>query len=136
MEFVTHRSHHLSCPTFSCFLLVEIPWSLITITLCMKRQLPWPSLMSLYTLTTFQLNPTLHLVSASTYTVECDYMKPKPTQTGDTLNSKLQLKWAPDIMQRIKSLFQGAFTLLLSWNTNPFLLCPLQASDLRAFALK
>lgn len=87
-----------------------------------------------YTLTKFQLNPTLHLVSASTYTVERDYMKPKPTQTGDTLNSKLQLKWAPDIIERTKSLFQRAFTLLLSWNTNPFLLCPLQA--LRAFALK
>lgn len=133
VEFVTHRSHHLSRPSFSCLLLVEIPWSLITITLCMKLQLSWPSLMSLYTLTKFQLNPTLHPVSASTYTVECDYMKPKPTQTGDTLNSKLQLKWAPDIMQRIKSLFQRAFTLLLFWNTNPFLLCPLQASVMTLF---
>lgn len=120
MEFVTHRSHHLSCPSFSCLLLVEIPWSLIRVTLCINLQLPWPSLMSLYTLTKLQLNPTLHLISASTYTVECDYVKPKPTQTGDTLNSKPQLKWAPAIMQRIKSLFQRPFTLLLSCKTTLF----------------
>jgi len=72
-------------------------------------------LISLYTLTKPLLISAPHLIiSAWTCAVTCDDKTPNPTQTGLSLNSKPQLRWALGTVQRIKSHFPGPFTFLLS----------------------